>query len=157
MRFVACAAVLGCVFALAACKRAGREDSPIATVRHFLEVMDRSADEDDALVEAYGLLDESAQGALARRAERTSTLSGRAYQPWQMLVPGRFGLHFAPASPGGMHELVSGDTATVTVTGDKPGQRADVPLVREHGKWRIKLTIPPMRNTAPSAARQSDG
>ena len=66
-------------------------------------------------------------------------LSGREYQPWQMLAPGRFGLHFAPASPGGMHERVNGDRAIVTVTGDKPGQRAEVPLVREHGKWRIKL------------------
>jgi hypothetical protein len=157
MRFIACSAVLACSLALAACGRAGRDDSPIATVRHFLEVMDRSADEDDALAEAYRLLDDSAQGALAQRALRTGMLSGRDYQPWQMLAPGRFALHFAPASPGGMHERVNGDTAVVTVTGDKPGQRAEVPLVRQHGKWRIKLVIPPMRNAASSGARQTDG
>jgi hypothetical protein len=155
MRSLVWAVVLACAFT--ACRRAGGGDSPIATVREFLEVMDRSADENDALIEAYDLLDDDAQSALARRAERTSMLSGRPYQPWQMLAPGRFGLHFAPASPGGMHERVTGDTAVVTVTGDKPGQRADVPLVRQRGKWRIKLTIPPMRNAAPSAARQSDG
>jgi hypothetical protein len=157
MRFSAYATALSCALALGACGRAAGEDSPIATVRHFLEVMDRSADEDDALADAYRLLDENAQAALARRAERTSMLSGRAYQPWQMLTPARFALHFAPASPGGMHERVDGNTAVVTVTGDKPGQRAEVPLVREHGKWRIKLAIPPMRNEAPSGARQSDG
>lgn len=157
MRFASRCAVLVCSLVLLSCGRAGGDDSPIGTVRHFLEVMDRSADEDDALAEAYRMLDDSAQTALAQRAERTSMLSGRDYRPWQMLAPGRFGLHFVPASPGGMHERVTGDTAIVTVTGDKPGQRAEVPLVRAHGKWRIKLAIPAMRNAASGGARQTDG
>jgi hypothetical protein len=138
------------------CGPAVHDDSPVSTVRHFLEVMDRSGDEESALADAYQLLDSGAQAALARRAERASTLSGRAFKPWQMLVRGRFGLRFAPTSPGGMHERITGDRAVVTVIGDQPGEHAEVPLVREQGKWRVALTLPPMRNEA-GGTRQSDG
>jgi hypothetical protein len=150
--------VLSIAFALAAagCGRGESDDSPVVTVRHFLEVMERSGDEESALSDAYRLLDQAAQSALTRRAERASMLSGRAYKPWQMLVRGRFGLRFAPSSPGGMHERITGARALVTVTGDKPGERAEVPLVREQGKWRIQLVLPAMRNES-NGARQSDG
>jgi hypothetical protein len=149
---------LGFVFALAsvACERSARDESPVATVRHFLEVMDRSAEEESALREAYRLVDASARAALARRAERAATLSGRSYEPWQMLAQGRFRLRFAPASRGGMRERIDGERAVVTVIGEKPGQRADVPLVREQGHWRIQLAIPALRNSG-SGPRQGDG
>lgn len=119
--------------------------------------MDRSGDEESALRDAYALLDASAKASLARRAERATMLSGHSYEPWQMIAQGRFGLHFVPASPGGMHEHIQGDSAIVTVTGDKPGQRAQVSLVREQGKWRIRLEIPPMRNAEPSTPQKDDG
>ena len=141
---------------LAGCGRAARDDSPVATVRHFLEVMERSAEEEGALQDAYELLDSGAQAALSRRAERATALSGRAFKPWQMLARGRFGLRFAPASPGGMHERITGDRAVVTVAGTKPGQHAEVPLVREQGKWRVALVLPPMRNEG-AGARQGSG
>jgi hypothetical protein len=118
--------------------------SPVATVRHFLAMMDRSAADEAALEDAYRLLDAGARKALDERAERASTLAGRRYEGWQMLSQGRFRLRFAPASPGGMRERVQGDRALVTVSGAK-GQRAEVLLVLEQGRWRIALPIPPMR------------
>ena len=123
-------------------------------VRHFLEVMERSATDDAALLEAYGLLDQGAQRALAARATRTRALSGQAFEPWQMLAQGRFRLRFAHAR-GGMKERIDGERAVVVVSGSGAGQRAEVPLVREQGRWRIQLVLPAMRSDVP--ARHSDG
>jgi hypothetical protein len=133
--------------------------SPVATVRHFLDVMERSAGDEAALEEAYQLLDGSSRKALAERAERASTLAGRRFEPWQMLAQGRFRLRFAPASPRGMRERVSGERALVTVTGAQPSQRAEVPLVFEQGRWRIALPIPTMRTEPrpPAEQRPSSG
>jgi hypothetical protein len=137
-----------------ACGRAGAPDTPTAVVRHFLDVMERSATDDGALVEAYGLLDQSAQRALTARATRSRALSGQSFEPWQMLAQGRFRLRFAHAR-GGMRERITGERAVVVVTGNGVGQRAEVPLVREQGRWRIQLVLPPMRSDTP--ARHSDG
>jgi len=139
--------------AAASCGGSPVDESPVQTVRHFLELMERGAADEAALREAYRLLDASARKALAERAERAGTLARRRYEPWQMLAQGRFRLLFAPASPGGMREHVTGERALVTVTGAKKGERAEVPLVREQGRWRIVLPIPKMR----SEARPADG
>lgn len=146
--------VLALALTSAGCQRSAGDETPIATVRHFLEVMDRSAEDEKALQEAYPLLDAAARAALTRRAERATELAGRAYQPWQMLAQGRFRLHFSPASRGGMRERVEGERATVIVTGENPAQHAEVPLVREQGRWRIQLAVPALRN---DGARQNDG
>src|SRR5687768_3828458 len=131
--------------ALQACGGSSDEKSPVETVRHFLEVMDRSAADEAALKDAYRLLDRSARKALGDRAERASTLAGRRFEAWQMLSQGRFRLRFAPASPGGMRERVQGDRALVTVSGTQ-GQRAEVLLRLEQGRWRIALPIPALRS-----------
>ncbi len=149
------AALLGLAVLTVACGRSANE-SPVETVRHFLDAMERGADEEDALQEAYSLMDAPARAALARRAARASALSGRSFQPWQMLARGRFRRRFAPGTRAGMHERIDGDHAVVTVSADKSGPRADVPLVREQGHWRIRLEIPPMRE-APEGARQPGG
>jgi hypothetical protein len=139
--------------ALAGCGGSPIDESPVETVRHFLEVMERGAADETALREAYRLLDASARAALVERAERASTLARRRYEPWQMLAQGRFRLLFAPTAPGGMREQVRGERAFVTVSGGKPGERAEVPLVREQGRWRIVLPIPKTR----SEVRPADG
>ena len=54
--------------ALYACGGAAANDeTPVAAVRHFLEVMDRSVVDERALQEAYRLLDRQAQAALTER------------------------------------------------------------------------------------------
>jgi hypothetical protein len=138
---------------LAACGGERVDRTPIETVRHFIEVMDRSDEDDAALKEAFRLLDAGARKALTQRADRVRTLSLQPYEPWQMLVPGRFRLRFAPSSPGGMRERVDGDRAVVTVVGRAAGERADVQLVREQGHWRIALAVPAVHRDTPEGAR----
>lgn len=115
--------------------------------------MDRSAADQSALKEAYRMLDVQAREALAERATRATTLAGRRYEPWQMLSQGRYRQRFAAASPGGMRERIQGDRAVVIVSGARPDESAEVPLVRERGTWQIVLAIPPMR----SGSRSGEG
>jgi hypothetical protein len=144
---------------LPACGRPELDDDPVTTVRSFLDLMERSGADEAALSEAYTLLDRSAQQALRARAERARSLSGRSFEPWQMLAQGRFRLRFALVSPGGLRARVQGARATVVATGQRPGERAEIPLVREGDAWRIVLSLPPLRSegtpiAAPAPARQ---
>jgi hypothetical protein len=142
--------------ACSSCQRDKSDATPVATVRHFLEAMERSSEEAGALREAYLLLDSGAHAALAERATRAQSLSGRAYEPWQMLAQGRFRLRF-PISRGGMHERIQGERATVHVSGDKPERQVDVSLVREQGHWRIVLPIPTLRSETGATTHPHDG
>ena len=119
----------------------GAPSSPTDTVRGFLAAMDRSAGDARQLREAYALLDAQAQGSLRTHAHKAETLTGRTFEPWEMLAQGRFRLRFAPAKRRGMHERIDGTSAVVVVVGDA-GEKAEVPLVREGGGWRIRLAIP---------------
>lgn len=115
--------------------------SPSEVLRQFLAAMDQSASDDRSLRVAYELLASPAQKALEARAARAKTLAGQSFEPWQMLAQGRFRLRFSPASRRGMKERIEGDRATVTVTGTGPGERAEVPLIREQGRWRLSLSL----------------
>jgi aryl-alcohol dehydrogenase-like predicted oxidoreductase len=126
-----------------ACGQSDSGGSPAETLRQFLTVMDESAADETALQRAYSLLDSDAQTALTERAKHARALSGQAFEPWQMLAQGRFRLRFAPARSRGMRERVQGDHAVVTVVSGDGSDRADVPLVREEGQWRVALAIPP--------------
>lgn len=119
----------------------GAPATPTETVRHFLAAMDRSAGDSRQLREAYDLLDTQAQKALGDRARKAETLTGRGFEPWEMMAQGRFRLRFAPAMRRGMREQVTGASAVVVVIGDR-GEKADVPLVQEGGLWRIRLSVP---------------
>ena len=134
---------MGCLALLALAHGCGSNDvpdEPVAKVRHFLELMERSAVDEGSLQDAYALLDRGAQQGLQARADRARSLSGRAFEPWQMLAQGRFRLRFAPA-PGGLHARMTGDRAVVVATGSAPGERAEIPLVRQAGAWRIELVL----------------
>jgi hypothetical protein len=115
--------------------------SPSEVLRQFLAAMDQSAADDRSLRVAYELLATPAQKALEARAARVKSLAGQSFEPWQMLAQGRFRLRFSPASRRGMKESIEGDRATVTVTGNGPGELAKVPLVRENGQWRLELVL----------------
>jgi hypothetical protein len=114
--------------------------------------MDQGAADEEALRVAYELLATPAQRALQARAERAKALAGQSFEPWQMLAQGRFRLRFSPARRRGMREKIEGDRAIVTVTGQAPDARAEVPLVRERDGWRVVLDLGPGPAPAPAPA-----
>lgn len=124
------------------CSSEPTDETPRGALELFLDAMSRSARDEHALEQAYALLAEPARRELERRADLAGALAGRDFEPWRMLPQGRFGLRFAPKARGGLRERVDGDRAVVVVTGDR-GQRAEVPLIREDGRWRVALEIPP--------------
>lgn len=128
---------------------------PVETLRVFLRLMDESATDEESLREAYELLNDGAHKSLGARAHKAQTLSGRTYEPWEMLAQGRFRLLYAPAASGGMRVKIDGDTAVVLVRDSGGTLRARVPMVRESGSWRVSLAIPPMSGAStqgPAAA-----
>lgn len=129
-----------------ACGGGADDADPVGALRAFLDAMDRSAGDTRALEEAYRLLDAAARTDLAARASRAETLSGREFEPWEMLSQGRFRLRFAPAPRGGMKAEVEGDAATVVVTAADGKPRARVPMLREPDGWKVRLDLPPMQS-----------
>lgn len=131
------------IFLALSCSRGPSDRSPDGTLILFLDALGRSEWDPRALEEAYGLLSNDAKEALRHRAELASSLSGREFAPWEMLVQGRSRLRFGPVGGEAFEARIEGDRAFVTVRGASPEQKADVPMAREDGRWRVVLTIPP--------------
>lgn len=138
----------GLVPLAAGCGGAEADGTPAEALSRFLEAMDRSVMNESALKDAYALLDEHAQHELTARADRAGFLTGRKFEPWDMIAQGRFRLRFAPAEHAGMHTTLSGDNAVVHVKSEDARSQAAVPLVREAGRWRVKLALPELARTA---------
>ena len=132
---------IGAVFAVG-CSNSPVEATPVQVLSEFLETMDRSGDDVNALRRAYLLLDQKAHAALEKRARMAETLAGREYQPWEMLAQGRFRIVFSPAQRGGMREKINGNRAVVIVVGDDNSRPIEVPMVREKEGWKVELKIP---------------
>jgi hypothetical protein len=124
-------------------------DGPTETLTRFLETMDRSNLNDHARKDAYAMLDDAAQSALAERAKRAALVTGRAFAPWDMLAPGRFRMRFAPAEHSGMRATVTGDQAVVHVVGEGGQEHASVPMTRQAGRWRVQLPLARVREADP--------
>ncbi|MGF1466780.1 MAG: hypothetical protein ACFCGT_11665 [Sandaracinaceae bacterium] len=125
--------------------RSQPDDGPVAVVKRFIAVMEEANRFPDARADAFALLDRDSRIALAERAHQATALGGRELTPWEMIVEGRFRLNFQPRrGRAGFREVRDPqhpDRATVVVRG--PGDRsAEVPLVREEGRWRILLGVP---------------
>lgn len=131
---------------LVGCTEAPSDETPSGSVRLFLDSMARSERDPEALREAYALLAAPTRRALQERAHMAGSLGGRVFEPWEMLVAGRYRQSFAPA-PGarGMRESIRGEEAIVTVTDAEGAHTARVPVVREEGHWRVVIEIPPAR------------
>jgi hypothetical protein len=141
---------LACLLVQAGCGSADADKHPGDVLLRFLEAMDRSLQHEAALKEAYALLDEAAQRELRARAERASSLASRSFAPWEMIAQGRFRLRFAPLDHADLRTTITGDRARVHVK-DEDGRTADVPLVREHGHWRVQLALPTLAQSTPRA------
>jgi hypothetical protein len=127
----------------AACSDVPTDETPRGTVQLFLAAMERSEHDEEALREAYVLLSAPARRELQERAHTATSYGADEMRPWEMLVRGGFRLTFTPASRGrGMRERIDGDQAIVVVQNESGDRRAEVPLVREDGRWRIVLELP---------------
>ncbi len=123
------------------CAREGEPATPADTVGAFASAVEASASDTTARRRVYALLSHRAQESLAARAARASQVSGRAFEAWEMLAPGRARM-LIQYDPSATSTRVAGSRAVVTARG-RGGGVADVPLVFEEGRWRIDLALPP--------------
>lgn len=143
-RLVACALLA----ALPACEEEGSDNEPDRLVAELVTRMQRVHGDRKAARAAYDLLWSDARRNLAERAKRASDVAGREIAPEEMLPPSRFTLHHKPRR---FEARTDGDWAEVTVTGED-GVVDRVKCVREDGKWRVVLELPPL----PPIERRSD-
>jgi hypothetical protein len=125
----------------AGCQTSPADEGPDAVVEEFVLRMQRVHGDDKVSRRAYDLLWGEAQRALAERAKRASDVAGREVAPQAMLAPSRFSLSFMPRR---YDARIDGDWAIVTAIGETASQRHEVKCVREDGRWRVVLVIPPL-------------
>jgi hypothetical protein len=131
--------------ALLGCAADPSELEPTEALTAFLAALERSTHAPDQRRLAYEWLDLDSQKALAQRARLSSSLAGRPFEPWEMLVPGR--VSFAEQSLAGtrLHAKVDGERALVEIPVEKavvdPPKATQVAMVREAGRWRVALGV----------------
>jgi len=133
-------AAAGLFWLLSACEEEGSDSEPDRLVAEFIVRMQRVHGDRKAARAACDLLWRDAQRNLAERAKRASDVAGREIAPEEMLPPSRFSLHHKPRR---YEAHIDGDWAEVSVIGDS-GVIDRVKCVREDGKWRVVLELPPL-------------
>ncbi len=133
---------------LAGCARDEGDTTPEGAASVFLDAIERSKRDPDALRQAYEMLDTESRRRLEERSR--SATGAREYAPWEMIVSGRTALRFAPQRGSGLRERpgTSPDEAVVVVTGEGEGQTAELSMRREEGGWRVVVAIPEMSTRA---------
>lgn len=131
--------VLALALTLAACSHKPVDATPEGAVRAWIDKMESAADDPEAAKAAYELLGPKAKQNLKDRAERASRIQGRHVDAQDMLATGRFGLRFRPES---MKATITGDDATVDVSGPDGTQHAIVSCHREGEHWRVEPALP---------------
>lgn len=127
-------------FVLAGCSRPAPESTPDGVVRLWLDRMEAASEDPHAAHEAFELLGPKAKANLQERADLASKMQGRQQTAEEMLAQGRFGLKYRPKS---MTATVSGDDATVAVTGADPlTEHTTVHCVRDGAAWKVEPELP---------------
>lgn len=134
---------------LSGCEEEASDGEPDRVVAEFIQRMQRVHGERKSARAAYDLLWSDARRNLAERAKRASDVAGREIAPEEMLPPSRFRLHHKPRH---FEMRIDGDWAEVSVTGEDAAVDR-VKCVREDGKWRVVLELPPL----PPIERRVDG
>lgn len=129
----------------ASCAADPSELAPAEALTAFLAALERSTHAPDQRRLAYEWLDLASQRMLEKRARLSSSLAGRPFEPWDMLVPGR--VSFAAQNIAGtrLRAQVDGERATVEIPVEKsvvPPPATKVAMVREAGRWRVALDTP---------------
>jgi hypothetical protein len=135
--------VLALALVAAGCSRERDDSTPEGAVALFLDAIERSENDREALRDAYRLLDAESRRHLADLARTTSALGAREYQPWEMIVEGRAVLSFRPRRGSGLRARPGAgpEDAIVTVTGNDDAQRAEIPVRLEPEGWRVVLAL----------------
>ncbi len=125
-----------------ACHREAVDEAPDHLVQEFIERTKSVYGDPKGARGAFELLWSTAQKNLTERAARASALANRKVAPEEMLALTKFSLRFVPRK---YSAAIQGDIAVVAVSGEnQSGDRADVRCVREQGRWRIVLDLPPL-------------
>jgi hypothetical protein len=145
-------AALASLALLGACSRELDDRTPEGALAIFVDAIEQSERDGDALRRAYEVIDSTSQRHLSERARSATALGAREYEPWEMIVQGRALLRFVPQRGSGLRarEGASDDEAIVVVTGELEGQRAEIPMRREEGGWRVVLDVPGVRTQPPA-------
>ena len=126
----------------AACHREAVDEDPERLVREFIERTKSVYGDPRVARSAFDFLWSTAQKNLTERAARASALASRKVAPEEMLTLTRFSLRFVPRR---YSSAIQGDVALVTLLGDTHSKdRADIRCVREQGRWRIAIELPPL-------------
>src|ERR1041384_2782814 len=131
---------LAALLLLPGCEEEGSDSDPERLVAEFIARMQRARGERKAARAAYDLLWSDARRNLAERAKRASDVAGREIAPEEMLPPSRFSLNHRPQR---YEARIDGDWAEVSVAAEN-GVVDRVKCVREDGKWRVVLELPPL-------------
>jgi len=141
VRGLAMALVASAALVCAACENDQGDAGPEAVVEEFVDRMQRVHGDPKAARAAYELLWGEAKRGLAERAKRAGAVAGRDVAPESMIAPTRFSLSFVPRR---YTARIDGDWAVVSITGEVASQYHEVKCVREDGRWRVVLSIPPL-------------
>jgi hypothetical protein len=125
---------------LCGCEDESTDGEPERLVAEFITRMQRVHGDRKTAHAAYELLWGDARRNLAERAKRASDVAGREIAPEEMLPPSRFSLNHKPRR---YEARIEADWAEVAVTGED-GVLSRVKCVREDGKWRVVLELPPL-------------
>jgi len=131
------------------CEEEASDGEPDRVVAEFVTRMQRVHGDRKAARAAYELLWSDARRNLAERAKRASDVAGREIAPEEMLPPSRFSLNHKPQR---YDARIDGDWAEVSIMTDN-AEVNHVKCVREDGKWRVVLELPPL----PPIERRLDG
>jgi hypothetical protein len=140
VRLLATFAVVA-VPALSGCEAEPDDAGPEDVVEELVTRLTRVHGDPKAARAAYELLWGEAKRGLAERAKRAGAVAGRDVAPESMIAPTRFSLNFTPKR---YTARIDGDWAVVSITGESPSQYHEVKCVREDGRWRVVLVIPPL-------------
>ncbi|HEX6275626.1 MAG TPA: hypothetical protein VFZ53_21440 [Polyangiaceae bacterium] len=141
VRGLAMVLVASAALVCGACENDQGDAGPEAVVEEFVDRMQRVHGDPKAARAAYDLLWGEAKRGLAERAKRAGAVAGRDVAPDSMIAPTRFSLSFVPRR---YTARIDGDWAVVSITGEVASQYHEVKCVREDGRWRVVLSIPPL-------------
>jgi len=128
------------MLALVGCEEEASDGEPDRVVAELITRLQRVHGDRKAARAAYELLWSDARRNLAERAKRASDVAGREIAPEEMLPPSRFSLNHKPQR---YEARIDGDWAEVSVTAEN-ATVDHVKCVREDGKWRVVLELPPL-------------